>query len=237
MRVIHISDFHLESETPNFHKQQLIKALTKDLAKFVNHETIICFTGDLIDKGGYNFTDQTKIFESFEREFLNVISNEFGILKNRIFFIPGNHDMQRVKVDTYQEDGIKARLINKDSVNHYIQEVKLEKYQIPKQYEFKAFENRYHSSTPNSNITPFDSNFKLEIGGNTIGISCLNSSWRCLDDNDEGNLLIGEKQVTDSLIKIDDCKIKIGLIHHPFHFLKEFDREIVKPLIGCNQDL
>ena len=58
IRIIHISDFHLENENPSYEKKELVKSLTKDLKAYVNESTIFVFTGDLIDKGGKNFTNQ-----------------------------------------------------------------------------------------------------------------------------------------------------------------------------------
>ena len=66
----------------------------------------------------------------------------------------------------------------------------------------------------------------------TIGICCLNSSWRCYDSNsDKGKILVGEKQITDSLGELKNCDIKIALCHHHYDYLKEFDSEIIEILL------
>lgn len=101
IRIIHISDLHLENETPSFEKATIIKALSLDLKKYVEDNTILFFTGDLLDKGALNFADKGNAFFAFEKVLIDPILNQNPSLKGKIFIIPGNHDIYRNKIDKY----------------------------------------------------------------------------------------------------------------------------------------
>lgn len=45
---------------------------------------------------------------------------------------------------------------------------------------------------------------------------------------DRGKLLVGQKQVRDALDKVKGADIRIGLMHHPFSWLEEFDARLVR---------
>ena len=52
IKIIHVSDLHLESADPSTEKQAIISAFCDDIKQFVDSSTVLFFTGDLIDKGG-----------------------------------------------------------------------------------------------------------------------------------------------------------------------------------------
>ncbi len=81
---------------------------------------------------------------------------------------------------------------------------------------FKNFESNFYQDAideSNKRLTPFASSFKIEINGKTIGITSLNSAWRCSDSNTDHNKnIIGTQQIIDSLALISDCDIKIAYL-------------------------
>src|SRR5690606_15169953 len=91
IKIIHLSDLHLDSEKDNFKHTKLIEGLLSDLEKYVDDKSIIIFSGDFLNKGGVNFTSGVNPFDSVKEKFLNVLTEKFPILKNKIFFVPGNH--------------------------------------------------------------------------------------------------------------------------------------------------
>ena len=57
--------------------------------------------------------------------------------------------------------------------------------------DFKKFEKSYYEGTPNLSYqySNFQSNFKINIDDKSIGITALNTAWRCWDSNtDKGNV-------------------------------------------------
>ena len=57
IRIVHLSDIHLNKKTLKDAEQFVIKALIKDLKKYSDEKRIdlIFITGDLIDRGGESF--------------------------------------------------------------------------------------------------------------------------------------------------------------------------------------
>lgn len=237
MRIIHLSDFHLESEVLDLRKKKLINALLKDLNGRINHETIFTFTGDLIDKGGIGFNDKELAFLHFEEMFINPIIDRYNYKKDNFFIVPGNHDVVRIDDEKFSEIGLSISLNSRESINDFIDRNKAKGSYLAKINLFKDFEKCFYEAFTDKQLSTFDSNFIIKINDELIGIACLNSAWRCYDNNDKGKLIIGEQQVLNALDYIKDCNIKIALVHHSFDWLLEIDSKIVKPIIEKEFDL
>lgn len=237
MRIIHLSDFHLEKEDLTYHKKNIIDALLLDLQERIDNDTIIAFTGDLIDKGGYNFKDKEMAFLHFEDYFITPILQKFKLSKDRFLMVPGNHDVQRNSDDKYTEMGLSQTLISRDVINEFTEKNQEKGGQIAKMKAFKEFEQLFYNGILSKKLSYFDSSFIIKIQGQSIGVSCLNSSWRCFDENDKGKLIIGENHVLSSIEYIKNCDIKIALVHHSFDWLLESDSKIVRPIIEREFDI
>lgn len=235
LRVIHLSDFHLESESPSLLKKSIVKSLCKDLKAYVNDHVLLVFTGDLVDKGGLEFHDKDNVFQAFEREFVTPLIETYPTLRGKLFVVPGNHDVVRAKIDKWTEAGLKESLVNQKELEAFIDEnhqgsphlSRIEDYQ-------KWARDFYNRHNPEGVISSFENCFVFDLGPYKIGVACLNSAWLCKDDNDKGQLLLGKKQLENALEHFETCDIKIALAHHPLEFLTQFDQEAIKPLIYKN---
>lgn len=237
IRVIHISDLHLESETPSFEKLAIITALAEDLKNQVTENTVLFFTGDLIDKGSLNFKEKQDAFNRFEEIFIAPIINLNPLLRGKIFIVPGNHDVYRNKIDKYSEIGLKADLDNVKNLDAFIQSNRFSSKHLDRLEDYKKWENNFYQKYNDKNSSNFENTFKLKLDNYTVGITCLNSSWLCKDDNDKENILLGKNQIENSISEIQDCQVKLVLSHHPLEFFKEFDRESLKMSIYRNYDI
>lgn len=216
---------------------QLIKALSEDLTRFNSSKKIdfILFTGDLIDQGGRSFESINQAFLEFEENVIFPLTNCINIDKNRFIFIPGNHDIDRYADDIYDENGLLTVLSNEPAVSSFID--KNETKGIKRVLPFKEFEKEFHVES-NCKITNFHSNYIVDINGTKVGITAFNTAWRCYDSNkDHGIILLGKRQITESRDFIENCDIKIALMHHQFDFLKPFDMDAVKPSIEREYDM
>jgi len=237
IRLIHISDLHLESESLSHDKQNIINALIEDLVKFANENTILLFTGDILDKGGSGFENKNNAFNTFEEVFINPILEKNPLLKGNVFFVPGNHDVFREKIDDYTESGIRNELNNAVSVDEFVKKNRIKSRYLERLEDYKSFENNFYLKHNNKGTSNFESTFELQIGQYKIGITCLNSTWISKDDSDKGNLLLGKNQIENSLAEIKDCHVKLILSHHPLEFFKDFEKDAVKALILKNFDI
>lgn len=237
IRIIHIADLHLESETLSFEKTAIINALAVDLNRYVNENTLLFFTGDLIDKGAFNFSDKANAFYTFEKLFIEPIIKQNHSLKGRIFIVPGNHDVFRDKIDKYSESGLKSELDNVKSLDAFIQSNRLRSKHLDRIEDYKKWESDFYQRYNTKNSSNFEFTFKLNIGKYKVGITCLNSAWLCKDEFDKESLLLGKNQIENSLSEISDCQVKFALCHHPLEFFKEYDRETLKTVIYRNYDI
>jgi predicted MPP superfamily phosphohydrolase len=237
IQIIHISDFHLESDVISAQKQSILDALVIDIKyKIVLPEkAIVVISGDLVDKGGSGFNSIENPFLLFEKLFIDKLSNELNIDKKQFFFVPGNHDVCRNDIDEFAEIGIKSQLKSQEEISKFINSNKISGKNINRVKKYKDFERKYYDDFSEKQLSLFDSNFKLSKLN--VGIACLNSSWRCFDDNDKGNLIIGKEQIESALIHIKETEIKIAIAHHPFEYLLEEDKKAIKPLINSSFDI
>jgi predicted phosphodiesterase len=77
----------------------------------------------------------------------------------------------------------------------------------------------------------------LELAGYRVALLGLTSAWLARGgDEDHGRLVIGERQARAALEQAGDADFRIALLHHPFDWLQEFDREDSATLLanGCD---
>lgn len=238
IKIIHVSDFHLENSNPSFEKKDIILALAEDVKKYVDDSTVLFITGDLIDKGGVEFKEnKASAFQSFEDLFIKPILTHNPILRNKIFVVPGNHDIFRDKIDPITEYGLKSNLTSTKSVNEFLINNRDNIRHLDRIADYKNWEKDFYSQYPNCTLSLFENTFILKIGLLNVGVTCLNSSWLCKDDHDKENLIIGKNQIENSLDKLKNCQVKLALSHHPLEFLAEFDRDPVKMELYKNYDI
>lgn len=234
IRIAHISDIHLNKLSIKDAEQFIFKALVNDLEKLSTNKEIdlICLSGDLIDKAGGSFNNDIELaLMSFEERVIDLIVKKLKFPKHRIFFTPGNHDILRSEDSDTIECGLSQILTCTEKVNQFIDSSKTEG--INRILPFKKFEKNYYDGFKgNHKITNFYSSFELNIDGIKVGITCLNSAWRCYDSKtDKNRIILGERQVTEARDIIGGCDLKIAIIHHPLDWLCEFDYRDVKSLI------
>ena len=76
---------------------------------------------------------------------------------------------------------------------------------------------------------PFEANkfyyvIKFEISDIKIAILGLNTAWISTQQEEQGQLLLGERQISDGIETSDTSDLRIAVMHHPFEWLRTFDR-------------
>ncbi|OMH25115.1 MULTISPECIES: metallophosphoesterase [Bacillus] len=239
MRAVHLSDFHISKNNLDELKSYIIKPLINDLKTLHNEKPIefIFFTGDLIDKGGCSFSSIEDAFRTFELEVIEYITKELDIPKERFIINPGNHDILRGADNKYQEMGLKQYFHDLNSIHEFLKDENQYIENTKRVKAYNNFEKNLYKDLENVTVNYFETVHKYTIDNNAIGIVSLNSSWRCYDDNDRENLLIGEKQIVDSLKLIEDADVKIALVHHPINELSKVEQRIIRARLNSNFDL
>lgn len=240
MRIVHISDFHIAQNNIEDLRNYVIKPLLEDLSK-ANVETaidLVVFSGDLVDKAGASFGKDIELaFFVFQEEVIEPIMDAINLPIQRFFFIPGNHDVVRTEDLLMNESGLKSMLKSSEDVNAFIDAGGTDG--IKRVLPFKAFEKEFYQGFDGEYYhSNFNSNFKWKIGIQNVGITCFNSSWRCYDSkNDKKNIILGERQITRSREYIEECDIKIGILHHPLDEFADFEAKQIEGMLIKDYDI
>ena len=242
MRIIHFSDFHLDGKRIPKSENNIVNYLITILKEINQQKKIdlILFTGDLINQGGSNFEDISLAFEKFKEIFIDKLCNSINLHSKQFIFTIGNHDVCRKKDNRYIESGLFNTLTNNDAVAELIDNEDSDNY-IKRIVDFKAFEKEYYKKYCKSSeykYSKFCSNFKLLIDGHLVGISALNTAWRCWhSDHDKNTIIMGASQIQNSLSFLEECEFKIAISHHHYTFLNQFEIDLVQNLLYENYDM
>jgi predicted MPP superfamily phosphohydrolase len=242
LRLVHVSDLHYRAED-NADSAIVLSALKADIERFVSEHSFkadaAIFSGDLAFSGCAECE-----FDGALTNALMPVASACGLNVDRVFVVPGNHDICRDTVRNYSalNEGLAAQLTSTESTNAFLERLSDDGAQeILSVGRLEAFWKFEAKQLPHQQkCAPLASTSTLDVGGKTIGLALLNSAWRATgesDDADLGKLLIGERQVDRALDQIGSVDFRIAVIHHPFDWLAPFDRQSVEPLILGRFDL
>ncbi len=238
---LHIADLHFRSrESLDEHNRQIVlEALWEDIErqiKTLGKPDFIVFTGDIAYYG------KKSEYEAVKQHFLVPLLANTGVPKNRLFIVPGNHDVNWKEIDeprqaamrglitedsTRTRDAIYKFLSNSEDLPHYFRPQK----------DFWTFFRDFMGD-----ILPIDSDtyyytFEFSCKGYNLGILGLNSAWMSgyfKDDQgkvqDQGNLFLSELQVSQAIKRTKDATLRIALLHHPLEWISDFDNNSVRLL-------
>jgi predicted phosphodiesterase len=239
---LHLSDWHQRGK--EFDRKVVAKKLINDIKarkkidEQLEHIDFIIFSGDIA------FSGEREQFELANEQLIKPIRDELG-KDTPIYFVPGNHDIQRslfkkipgemaqvlvgennTQIEELLQDELTIEHLNRPLANFYDFAGKHGcKYVPRKLYLVKKFEKEGHK----------------------IGIACLNTAWlsarsnihpRAPDKKDEfwdrGVLRTTEAQIRDALEELSGSNIAIMVMHHPLHWLEETDQANAERMIGSD---
>lgn len=241
MRIIHFSDAHFQPGTAISKSQRLADRFIDSL-KVIHQEKsidLIIFSGDMIDRGGKDFSSMSDAFMNFKNLIIDKILSSLNLGHDRFVFVCGNHDVVRGKDSQYMEKGLATDLNGITSLDDFVRDPKSID-NVKRIEDFNNFRHKFYAELPDVEYheTPYQSNLILTIDGKKVCISMLNSSWRCWDSkNDKGRILFGQAQIIDSKPFLDKADIKIGVSHHDYNWCNPFERPNLPKLMVSNYDM
>ena len=224
IRWLHISDFHLQDNQSSA-QEAVLTAMLDNIGQRYMDGLVFDFvlaTGDLAFSGKES---EYALVETFFDQLVNKIK----LPRNMIFCIPGNHDVNR---DLQKTCFIGARSILKDqsAIYSFLEDTEERETLLIRQSNFRDFQEHYFQGQKR-NRTEDDLGYVsiIEVDDIRIAIMGLNSAW--LADGgqkDNNHLLLGEQQVKNAvkIAKLSNPHIVIGMAHHPFDLLRDFDRNL-----------
>jgi DNA-binding response OmpR family regulator len=231
---IHLSDLHME-RSDLFNRQVVLEALWRDIRSLVANglqPDFVAFTGDLAFGGG---ADEYEIAVS---EFIEPLLANAKVSRDRLFMVPGNHDVDRFQVSMLNNPISSIR--TQDDVRRLLEMPDARQLMLTPLSKYIEFVKRH---LPHLSDSPaFAYKQTLEKDGHTISIVGLNSAWlsgfhKEADGtvNDFGQLAIGEFQARGALPAVGD--LTIVLMHHPFDWSMQLERQTVEEFLLGASDL
>ena len=223
---LHISDLHfLDRNT--WRDNQPLKKLIDDLDELLKSglrvDLVLC-TGDI----GFGETKAEPLAKQYvvAKAFFDKVLEICKLGSDRLFLVPGNHDIDRSEVLKSQTEWFRSDVRKPDQINQDFRdgddEIKQAMERLRVYQKFIA--EQYPHIRLDSNTT-FGA--KVEINGISISITGLNSAWTCADNEDKNKIwLAGEAQLHASGKAIDAATggtrphLRLALLHHPQDWLQ-----------------
>ena len=222
IRWLHVSDLHLR-ESEIWSQDAVLAAMLDDIQQRVEAGTKFDFaliTGDLAYSGQ---DSEYALVESFIDDLIRVI----GVTRGEIFCVAGNHDVDR-SVQTMCFSGARQNLRSEADVYTFLSNEVERETLLTRLQAFQEFHRRYFAGQDRPNTDEglaYTAN--MMVDDLRIAVIGLNSAWLAEGGrSDHGQILLGECQVSNAIEAAcqGNSHIVIGMAHHPFLVLNEFDR-------------
>jgi uncharacterized protein (DUF924 family) len=225
---LHISDIHM-CVRDAWSQDVVLAAMCDDIKRQRTEGTVADFilvTGDLAFSGK---TDEYTLVG----ECLDAICAASTVPKTRMFCIPGNHDIDRDRQKMCFQ-GARHVLQSQSHVDSFLSPGEDMETLLRRQENYRHFQRAFfvgQDRTTTDDGLAYVS--RLTIDDVRIAILGLDSAWLAEGGaTDHGNLVIGERQLINAINLAQECDdpphIVVGMAHHPFHLLREFDRPSVQ---------
>jgi hypothetical protein len=235
IRILHLSDIHFR-----LGKAWDADPVLRALARFIRTEVenglapdLVMFTGDMAFSGSAEEYELAR--QWLDTQLWPALAE--NLPRDRLLLIPGNHDVDRLKVRTgvrsiqdgllreRSPDGIAAVLGDDD-----------ERSIVMKRHA--AYLDFVESWLGQPQPFPWWQRV-FEIGETRLHVAGLNSAWMCSSDEDRGRLLLSRYQLTRTVEteEAEGAHWRIVLVHHPWDYLAEFDLHDARSLIHQHADL
>lgn len=223
---LHISDLHLR-ESASWSQDGVLSRMLDDIRRRSADGLVIDFvlvTGDLAFSGEES---QYHLVEAF----LDDLAATLHLSASLIYCVPGNHDVQR-DTQTMCFKGARQSLHSENDVYAFLQTTAERETLLARQANYFSFQERYSSEQERESTTDrLGYVSTVSIDDLRIAIVGLNSAWLAEGGvDDERQLLLGEHQVENALAiaKRASTDLVVSMQHHPFDFLRRFDKSATK---------
>lgn len=232
---LHISDLHHKRTIKGDGDRSVVEeAFLRDIEQQVDRGLMldmVFITGDIAFSGRSDEYDEA-------RDFLSRLLKVAGIHPDRVYVVPGNHDMNRGAIDatlermgTFGNRSELAVALGSDGLTSMLT--------LPFE-PYRKFAEIVVSTVPIDK----DLSFATVLPEARVGVVGLNSALGCGITRssrgewlDKGKLFIGEARLTHLLDKVAASDFRIVIMHHPLSYLYDFDEADVRTMLLGKCDL
>ena len=227
---LHLSDLHFDYRAHNrWDASIVLKKLLEDLHELRERQSLrpnfIVISGDIAYQG-------KPADYALAQVFLDKLLEVTNLSKDRLFIVPGNHDLDLSKVTTETKDTIRS-FNDRKTIEETIADDEIRSKILVKYEDYAEFINSYLGARLLFNNERYYYVSDLEHMDKKVVILGLNSAWAAHGSKDDrGKLALSEHQVEGALNKIQNGDLCIAVLHHPFHWMREFDSDICERLLS-----
>ncbi|MFP5517777.1 MAG: metallophosphoesterase [Alphaproteobacteria bacterium] len=230
IRWLHLSDCHIGSE--QYGRDKLFAQIASEVAKRRGNgwtPDFVFLTGDIAHKG------LKEEYERVRRELLAPLDTALGGgLKERLFLVPGNHDVNRM-ADFSTRDAVAGQkdIFLPTAPAAKIRARFMSRFQAYAEFAFDA------GAVERDWIASGDGAYAeiREVAGVRIGVVGLHTAWLSYDDHDRNTLTPGRDLLDNALGKTAGCDLTIVLGHHPIDWLRDEDKPLLRTLLADHRAL
>jgi 3',5'-cyclic AMP phosphodiesterase CpdA len=230
---IHLSDLHWR-QTQTYDANVVTSALLRDLADRARLAPELAQIDFIFVTGDLTFASRSSEYK-LARKFLAELLQTTQVRKNRLFIVPGNHDVDRKVISTEARSVVKRakdQQTIEDLFNNRADRIAV----IRRFHNYRRFLNDYLGKHLFFDDTHYFYTKQCTVANQRVAILGLNSAWTSASNSDRLRLLLGERQVRAALKQAKSADIRIALMHHPFEWLADFDRSDCKPRLLRESD-
>lgn len=194
LNILHISDAHIQMAAKE-EVSEIVAKMINDALKVQKKQNIkidlVCFTGDLIQRGDKAIDDEKQL-ELAEEILVNPVLSGLGLEKDKFIMVPGNHEVDVKKIVKATEKGLLVESL--EEINDNVSDMD-EVYLARLDYFYQWIDNYYDDIIREK----IGYAFLREIDGKKIGIACIDSAWRSSGKGgcEKGIMYVGQKQIND----------------------------------------
>ncbi len=189
----------------------------------------VVFSGDLA------FSGKPDEYKTARQHLLEPALDAVGLKPDRLFMVPGNHDLDREMVYEMLPPELQKPLDTDALVQKWLTDDRRRRRMLEPFEAYRTFITGYTGQpTPD-----YASIVRLDIGGKQVALLGINSAWMCArkklqtqEVEDFWGLLVGEPQIHEALAQIAGADVRIAVLHHPFEWLAPFDRNHIEARLG-----
>jgi len=231
---LHISDIHFraaDSWRDSSARDALVRYLDGRARSWRQLDFVFC-TGDIGfgDVAGQPLEDQYKAALAFFERILSITN----VSRDRLFVVPGNHDVSRSAVNAYAEAEYRKR-----AKEHWVYEREINaglasqsKEYIDALRRLQPYKAFFRTLCPHVRIdTHLHYAHRVRLPSIDVQILGLNSAWCCNGSEEHRDVWVGAPAQT-SLLERDDKSFRIGLIHHPLEWITKADSAHLEGRMG-----
>lgn len=229
---LHLSDWHQRG--PDFDRTVIRDALIKEIRERERIDPALARIDFVAFSGDLAFSGTANEYEAARQHLLDPILAALGLDPSRLFIVPGNHDLNRDTVSELLGPELQKPL-NTDALVQKWLDGQRRTHTLQPFDAYRKFVSAYTGQpTPD-----YGSVVTLDVAGRRVALLGLNSAWMTARNkdakgqiNDYGYAVIGEPQLHGALASLADADVRIAVVHHPFEWLSEFDRQRVEGRLG-----